>query len=786
MDFFNRITERFIEANRKLRKLHRVVSVLAAIVVFATTYALILPAITLDQDTASAQSGIEVAASDHETDSGGGVYEEEPEEESDEDGSGGQQDEEILSEDSDSQGEDISEDNDPGRDTEPEQGQNTDEHTEIEEFPDDDDGGSDETDPDGSDSDGSDPDETRFDETLEDDSNAETPADGETLTDGETLEEIKLITEKTLLTYEYTDEYYEDDIDDENDDGIDDGYFVYAEFGADAKLPEGVELSAEEITKESDPEAYEAYYEKALSGLQHKFDKDDENAVLSFARFYDIRFVYNGEEVEPAAEVKVRIEYKKALEIEKATNIDTVHFDKDNGEEPEIIKSEVNSPESIGPDGSGAKGSEGSGAKGSEGSGAKRSRLKAAKSGAVRSEDGAENGGDEIVRTIDFESDRFSVYGIVGTVIVKTVLASDGNNYNVTVTCGPEAGIPADAELAVEEITEGSSANGMSYEDYVAYTENALGIEEGGSGYIRLFDISIVMDGEKIQPADGSSVGVRIELADSSSDRLNVVHFPDGSEEGEEVESSTENGENGSVVEFRADGFSVYSIVDAPEPVPVYENVSTLDDIVEDQAYYLSINRSGFKYMTSTRTKNGLVYELEGDTNRTAGENWYFEPSGDGKVNIYYLDPDNNKMYLNVDNARSISFSETPQALFIEPTTNAAGTFYIYTVIDNTNYALSVRNNRNFFFEQRNNGINANERVVLTKYRNDPYKLNGKSFGIAYHDDNTTAAAMTAEKTGNSLKGIDMLMRPDMLRTAISRSGRSNPPARTTTILRRR
>ena len=126
MDFFNRITERFIEANRKLRKLHRVVSVLAAIVVFATTYALILPAITLDQDTASAQSGIEVAASDHETDSGGGVYEEEPEEESDEDGSGGQQDEEILSEDSDSQGEDISDDDDPGRDTEPEQGQNTD------------------------------------------------------------------------------------------------------------------------------------------------------------------------------------------------------------------------------------------------------------------------------------------------------------------------------------------------------------------------------------------------------------------------------------------------------------------------------------------------------------------------------------------------------------------------------------------------------------------------------------------------------------------------------------
>jgi len=229
---------------------------------------------------------------------------------------------------------------------------------------------------------------------------AETPAEGET------LEEIRLITEETQLIYEYIDEEYENGIDDENEDGIDDGYFVYAEFGADAKLPEGVELRAEEITRESDPETYEAYYEKALSGLQ---DKYDENTALSFARFYDIRFVYNGEEVEPSGDVKVRIEYKKAVEIKKETNVDAVHFDRNNDEEPEVIDSEVNKPDS---------------------SFSKDSRSEDSKSEAE------ETGEDDTVKTVDFESAQFSVYGIIGSYTVDFHWEVDGKKFEFSIPGG--------------------------------------------------------------------------------------------------------------------------------------------------------------------------------------------------------------------------------------------------------------------------------------------------------------------------------------------------------------
>ncbi len=81
MEFINRLAEQFLKANRKMKRWQRAVSLLAEVVVFVTTYALVLPAITLDKETAYAQLGIEIAASDNEADSGGTVYEAEPEEE---------------------------------------------------------------------------------------------------------------------------------------------------------------------------------------------------------------------------------------------------------------------------------------------------------------------------------------------------------------------------------------------------------------------------------------------------------------------------------------------------------------------------------------------------------------------------------------------------------------------------------------------------------------------------------------------------------------------------------
>ncbi len=598
-------------------------------------------------------------------------------------------------------------------------------------------------------------------------------------------------------------------------------YEVTVTAGEEAGIPEGASLSVSEIMPETsanntdtdDNTGTELTYEEYVSRTGEALGLEEVSDY--YIRLFDIKIVDSyGEKIKIQAPVDVNIQLTDQ-EGSNVSNAQIVHF-ADEADETDITEETNGIEETNGAEGEISGTEEASRADGeingtesaygadsinqAEGTdsesvttpaGRAKKALKARKTEGVKKAQKAEKAGKEkkadVIQnvtvesgrapeegtTLSFEANGFSVFAVVGTTIEKNVLASDGHNYKVTVTYGPETEIPENADLAVEEITEGSSAAGKSYEDYVTYTENALGMEEGSTGYIRLFDISIVDKDDpeiKYQPVQGSSVAVRVELADSSSDRLDVVHFSDGSEEGEKLQSSTENGENGSAVEFQADGFSVYSIVDAPEPVPVYETVSTLDEIEENQEYYLAIARSGTNYMTSTTVLsngNSGTVQLKGDTNRTSGENWFFERPEDGKVNIYYLDPDNNKMYLNVDDARNISFSDTPQPLSIEQTKNNAGTFYIYTVIGNKNYALSVRGNRNFFFEQRDNGKDPNERVVLTKYMNDPYKLDGKTFGIAYHDNSAAAAAMSAtSKTVNSqnrLEGVDLLMRADVL-----------------------
>ena len=74
MNFIDKMVERFIKLNRRMKRWQRLVSVMAAIVVFATTYGLVLPAITLDKDTATTQAGIDVAASENEPDETGTVF----------------------------------------------------------------------------------------------------------------------------------------------------------------------------------------------------------------------------------------------------------------------------------------------------------------------------------------------------------------------------------------------------------------------------------------------------------------------------------------------------------------------------------------------------------------------------------------------------------------------------------------------------------------------------------------------------------------------------------------
>ena len=100
---------------------------------------------------------------------------------------------------------------------------------------------------------------------------------------------------------------------------------------------------------------------------------------------------------------------------------------------------------------------------------------------------------------------------------------------------GAEAGIPADADLTVSELT------GPEGEDYVARAAEALDADT--VAYAKALDIAIEQDGVRLQPAAPVTVSIRLLDAPDNinEENLSVLHF------GEEVEAvdCTLNGDAG-------------------------------------------------------------------------------------------------------------------------------------------------------------------------------------------------------------------------------------------------
>ena len=546
------------------------------------------------------------------------------------------------------------------------------------------------------------------------------------------------------------------------------GYLITVFYEEDAEIPEGAKLEASELLPGTEA------YQQHLQAITQKLNLTG-NEPEPAARFFDITIVADGKEVHPAVPVDVKIELAEKL----GSDLQVFHYGDELEECTDVTE-----------------------------------RTPAAERRTDAPDEETDSSGvpetpgmtlDADGSVVQFSADSFSVYAIVWT-IEKTVLASDGRNYKVTVTYGPETGIPENADLSVEEILpdemSGSEDDGITssaYEEYVSKTENALGIEEGTAGYIRLFDIKIVDKDNpdvKYQPAEGAAVDVRIELADSDSENLNVVHFADGAVEGEIIESDTENSEDQTMVEFQADSFSVYSIVDAPEPadhvVTGWYEANSLDQIEElgKNGFYVSWNKY---YLTGE-----LIHNVSGNSDRDglgatlaqhnsvpedqAAKFYFIREEGTDTFKIYVNEEGETKKYIqltpvNGNNSRAgltfVDEEAAGTAFTIEKNGNN-NRFYISAKLPGSmnEYWWNRNTNKNGgvgAFAAYNDKTNQNTAIVTLSYfvaaETDPYKLDGKTFGIAYNNDSTSAAAMMADSGSNqnNLSACELLIRADVL-----------------------
>ena len=326
-DFWERFS-RFMYGSMKWKS---IVSVVMAVVVFSVTYMLILPALTLDENTAADEPGIEVASADGELveKTGGSLYADDVIAEDDElvvDGTVEETPESVSSDDE----LEYQEDGEVFLDAEEETTYSAEEVTfgddEVFEY------------------------ESPFEEEGLYEEEELIDVDGEWIVDEEGSEEVS--DEDSL------DELAEDEgwIIDEEEESLPiagtlyaygDDYTVALTYTEEAEIPEGAELYAAEIPEKEDgieTAEYQQFVEKTNDILSY------EEEYISFARFFDISIRKDGEEIHPSAPVAVEIEVADSLDENdevKAVHFEETETEEDSEEEPEAILNEDETTEVV-------------------------------------------------------------------------------------------------------------------------------------------------------------------------------------------------------------------------------------------------------------------------------------------------------------------------------------------------------------------------------------------------------------------------------------------------------
>lgn len=357
----------------------------------------------------------------------------------------------------------------------------------------------------------------------------------------------------------------------------------------------------------------------------------------------------------------------------------------------------------------------------------------------------------------------------------QTLEAIGGEVFDsVSVNAPAAAGVPEGSELRVTELGEGD----LSYDDYVQQVSQALG-DGAEMGTVLLCDISIERDDVEVQPCEdvGVTISITQAVAEGMSDNVRVVHFgPDGPE-------LIDARKDGQVVTFATDGFSVYAIVEAPDPVSVNpETIGNLADfeaaVAQGEGLYLSLPDSfgsrgingDARYCSNGLNSNNAFIEVH----VSSATEWFFEQvqgsTNPKRYRIYYEDDNGGRHYMKqIGTGNTMQLTDTQSdATSFEVRNHKSDRFQIKVAgsnkyLQHSHGGQGIRlydnpdtsfNNSDFMFE------------LADSYSipDDPYELDGKTYGICYHNGEISAGGMgSAAVGGNKLAVEDLKIRPDVL-----------------------
>ena len=290
-----------------------------------------------------------------------------------------------------------------------------------------------------------------------------------------------------------------------------------------------------------------------------------------------------------------------------------------------------------------------------------------------------------------------------------TMPVGSSDRFEVTVTYDDAAGIPADADLSVSEI----SAESDEYKDYLEKTAAKLGVAGEAIPFARFFDIDISNGDEKIEPK--SSVTLHIQLKDLTVDSTSVIKAVHFTKDGVEVLDAQQmiSKESGEVeIIFEAASFSVYGVI-----------VEPIHNIATDLNGKTAKIGVGGRYLVNDTDYSSRPWAIKKTSDINQAADYTFEATGTpGVYNIYTL-IDNTRYYIHINHDSSdpswpggangsVNLTETG-SMGLNVSQQPDGSYRIFRNIDGSTYYLN-----------EHNGSSGPGFATYTDINNDNSKLN--------------------------------------------------------------
>ena len=223
---------------------------------------------------------------------------------------------------------------------------------------------------------------------------------------------------------------------------------------------------------------------------------------------------------------------------------------------------------------------------------------------------------------------------------------------------------------------------------------------------------------------------------------------------------------DGITLSFKAEGFSVYAVVAAPEMPEIQEEaVASLQELSQNtaKAFYLSVTRSGSVNYFQNELNGNSAFKVTGSVSSAA--EWYFEPV-QGQANRYriYTLIDGNRKYIKNTSGNLAGLADSDGTAF--DLSMAADRLFYLKMNDQNKWLQYSKGGIGIRFYTDNNN-NENSRVTLTyvsstELPEDPLGLDGKTYGLMNYSDGLKGEAMmAAAKNNTALTAQPAIVRTD-------------------------